>query len=177
MIKTNDLFSANKPFFKRSTSKCNFFLNIPFTILFHVNPKGHLASDDITSYTENSWNYFPTSVWDNIEKYFVFPKIGINLFYRETLWDFFFCQTWFPTSIFYIKPLLSKSSFKIWMIQSHIIYWNCLISTGTLKIFSVWVTNTSSSLNSSNFPYFSSDWFTTITLIIMIITSNWQTFS
>lgn len=39
-----------------------FFLNIPFTTLFHVNPKGHLASDDITSYTENSWNYFPTSV-------------------------------------------------------------------------------------------------------------------
>lgn len=30
------------------------FKDIPFTTLFHKNPKGNLASDGITSYTENS---------------------------------------------------------------------------------------------------------------------------
>ena len=89
MIKINDFFSANHSLNVQLVILI-IFKNIPFTTLFHRNPKGNLASDGISSYTDNSWNYFSTRVWDNIKKYFILPQIGINLLYRETLGDIFF---------------------------------------------------------------------------------------
>ena len=53
MIKTNDFFSANHSLNVQVVILI-IFKNIPFTTLFHINPKGNLASDGITSYTEKT---------------------------------------------------------------------------------------------------------------------------